>query len=149
MDIRSLEDFAVRMYAGKRIMLTPYAYSATFTALAQNATQTLAININANADFILCEMSARAAIGAAQNQSTVTAPFIRTLIVDTGSNEQFSNQAVDVINYMSSAQKDNPLPYFRIIQGRTALNITVTNYAPVAETYSGEVFLSGVQVRAY
>ena len=107
------------------------------------------INIAANADFVLLGIHHRAQIGAAQNTSTKTAPFVRALITDSGSNEQFTAQAVDLENYSTNGQIVNNLAYPRIIAGRSTLNISVTNYAPTAETYTSlDVMLEGVLVRA-
>jgi hypothetical protein len=129
--------------------ITPYAYSTTFAALAQNGVQTQQIQIQANADFICLDVSVRANIAAAQNESTMTAAFVRLLITDTGSNEQWTNTAQDVENYCSNGQRNTPLPYPRIVQGRSSLQLQATNYAPVAETYSFDVMLEGVHVRRY
>ena len=128
---------------------TPYAYSATFAALAQNGVQTQQIQIQANADFICLDIAIRANIAAAQNESTMTAAFVRLLITDTGSNEQWTNTAQDVENYCTNGQRQTSLPYPRIVQGRSSLQLQATNYAPVAETYSFDIMLEGVQVRRY
>ena len=145
----SIESFCARFWQGHRLYITPMSYPVTFTTLAQNTTQTGTINIQANADFVLLELAFRANIGAAQTESTVTATFIRALITDTGSSEQFTNSAVDLETWASNSQRMRPLPYPRIIQGRSALSIQVTNYSPAAESYTFDLVLHGVHVRAY
>lgn len=133
-----------------RLAIVPYGYSSTFLGLAQNATQTNVLGITANADFILMGIYHRAQIGAAQNVSTKTAPYARLLISDTGSNEQFSAQPVDLENYGTNGGDSRILPYPRWIGGRSSLALQLTNYAPTAETYTSiDVFLEGVLVRAY
>lgn len=130
--------------------ITPYGYTATFLLLAQNTTQTQQINITANGDFVLTGVKHRAQIGAAQTVSTKTAPFVRVLLVDSGSNEQFTAQAVDLENYSQNGVAPNALPYPRFVQGRTSLTVQATNYAPTAETYTSiDVFLEGVLVRKF
>lgn len=145
-----IEAFAARFYNGRQMLITPFAYNLTFLALAQNTSATQTLNIAANADFILLGLSHRAQIGAAQNNSSKTAPFVRILITDSGSNEQYTNTAVDLENYSSAANYVNPLPYPRIVAGRTTLSCTLSNYAPTAETYTSiDVMFEGVLIRAF
>lgn len=145
-----IQSFASQYYGGRKLLLTPYGYNSTFASLAQNASATNQINIAANADFIVLGFRVRAQIAAAQTVSTKTAPFLRMLLVDSGSNEQYTAQAVDVNNYASIDAKDLWLPYPRIVNGRSTLSLTLSNYAPTAETYTNtEVFMQGVLVRAY
>ena len=145
-----LESFISRFYPGKKLLITPYAYTTTFAALAQNASASNVIAIAANADFVLLGFNHRAQIGAAQQVTTKTAPFVRMLVTDSGSNEQYTSGAVDLENYSSNGGYENSLPYPRIVSGRTALTVQVTNYAPTAETYTTlDIMLEGVLVRAY
>lgn len=148
--ITEIENFCKRFFQGYNLAIVPYAYNVTFAALAQNTTQTAQIAIAANADFVFTGLSHRAQIGAAQNVSTKTAPFVRILITDTGSNEQFTNTAVDLENYSENGGVQKSLPYPRVIAGRSSLTMAATNYAPTAETYTTlDVMLHGVLVRAY
>lgn len=143
-----IETFLARIYGERFLTVVPYVYTATFTALAQAGQATQIINIAANADFCLLGFNHRANIAAAQTVSTKTAPFVRLLIIDSGSNEQYSNQAVDLENYSKNGVGEQMLPYPRMISGRSALTLQATNYAPTAETYSFDIALSGVLVRA-
>ena len=146
-----LEAFLSRFYNGRDLFISPYGYNTTFLALAQNTTQTNTKTISGNADFCLLNINFRAQIGAAQNAGNVTAPFVRMLISDSASGEQFTDTPVDLMNYATGYAYTDPLPYPRIIAGRSALNIQVTNFSPGAgETYTTlDIFLEGVQVRAY
>ncbi|MGV0999705.1 MAG: hypothetical protein ACOYBQ_10295 [Fluviibacter sp.] len=144
-----LQAYASALYGGRPLLMVPYAYNVTFTALAQGATQPQSLSITANADFILTGLKYRAQIGAAQTVSNKTAAFVRVLIVDSGSNEQFTNAAIDLENYSTNGGDSRDLPYPRFIQGRTALSFQATNYAPTAETYTTlDLMLEGVLVRA-
>lgn len=144
-----IETFLARIYGNRQLVVTPYVYTTTFTALAQNTTQTAVLNIAANADFCALRCSHRAQIGAAQTVGTMTAPFVRLLIIDSGSNEQYSNQAVDLANFSTNGYNDQMFDYPRLVSGRSALTLQVTNYAPTAETYTTlDIALSGVLVRA-
>lgn len=126
----------------------PYAFTSTFLALAQNATQTNVLQITANADFICFAISYRAQIGAAQTVSNKTAAFCRLLITDSGTNEQFTSQAVDLENYCTNGGDDRPLSYPRFIGGKSSLTLQLTNYAPTAETYTSvDIMLEGVLAR--
>lgn len=149
--LQEIEGFAARFYGLERkLLITPYAYNTTFLALAQNGSATNVINIAANADFILLGLNHRAQIGAAQTVNTKTAPFVRVLITDGGSNEQFTNAPIDLENYSANFFPENQFAYPRIISGRTTLTVAVTNYAPTAETYTSlDIAFEGVQVRAW
>jgi len=147
--IGEIESFASKFYAGRPLLLTPYGYNLTFSALASGASATQTLNIAANADFIALTIHHRANVAAAgQNVSTKTAPLARILVVDSGSNEQFTNSAVDLENYSTNGNIINTLPYPRIISGRSTLTVTLTNF-DAAQTYNIDVFFEGVLVRAY
>jgi len=146
-----IEAFVARFYQGRSMSIVPYGYNLTFLALAQNGVATQTLNITANADFMLLALRHRANISAAQQTATKTAPFVRCLITDSGSNEQFTNAAVDLENYSSNGQGvSRDLRYPRIISGRSTLTVQMTNFAPTAETYAVlDLFLEGVLIRAY
>ena len=116
-----LQAFASSLYGGKNILITPYSYTVTFLALAQATTQTAQLPITANSDFILTGLKHRAQISVAQTNSSKTVPFVRVLISDSGSNELFTNAAIDLENYSTNGGDSRDLPYPRFIQGRTAL----------------------------
>jgi hypothetical protein len=147
--IGEIEAFASKFYAGRALLLTPYGYNLTFSGLAASASASQTLNIAANADFIALTVHHRANVAAAaQNVSTKTAPLVRMLVTDSGSNEQFTNSAVDLENYSTNGNIINTLPYPRIISGRSTLTVTLTNF-DAASTYNIDVFFEGVLVRAY
>lgn len=147
-DFDAIERFVARFYGNKSFTIVPYAYNLIFLALAQNGVSSQNLQIAANADFFALGLRHRAQIGAAQTVSTITAPFVRALFVDAGSNEQWTNQSVDLNNYGPAAAFNFPFPYPRVISGRSSVAITLTNYAPTAETYTSiELSLWGVLVR--
>jgi len=151
--ISDIEQFASRFYAGRPLLLTPYAYNLTFTSLTNGTTQTSTLNITANADFILTQLHHRASVsvGAVQTVSTKMAPYVRILITDSGTNEQFTNSAVDLENYSTNGNIVNLLDYPRIISGRSTLTVQVTNYgsASAADVEVLDLMFNGVLVRAY
>lgn len=145
---QDLEQFIQRFYGAAKMLITPFGYPVTFLALAQNGVATAIVNIAANADFLFLSVRHRAQIGAAQAVATITAPFVRLLITDSGTNEQYTNGATDLVNYSTEGGYDHQLPYPRIISGRSALTLQATNYAPTAETYTTlDVFLEGCLLR--
>jgi hypothetical protein len=147
--IGELEAYASKFYQGRTLLLTPYGYNVSFTSLATATTQSTTINIAANADFILTGLHHRANVAyAGQNVSTKTAPLVRILVTDSGSNEQFTNSAVDLENYSTNGNIINKLDYPRIISGRSTLTVQVSNY-DAAQTYNLDIFFEGVLVRAY
>lgn len=148
-----LQAFAAQMYrgaasGGQAVVLTPYGYTVTVTSLAAAAVSSQSLSITANADFILTGMRYHATIAAAaQTVSTKTVACVRVLITDSGTNEQFTNQAVDLENYSTNGGDSRDLPYPRFIQGRTALSLQFTSYA-AAETYAPlDFYLEGVLCR--
>jgi len=149
--INELQAYLGQIYGPEaRLTVVPYAYPIQFVTLAQNASSTAQLSITANADFVWLGLAYRAAIAAAQNVSTKTAAFLRLLITDSGSNEQFTSAAVDLENYSTNGGDARDLPYPRWIGGRSALTFQLTNYAPTAETYSSiDILLSGVLVRKF
>lgn len=146
---RDVEAFAAKIYKGIPLLLKPYGYTVNFLALAQNAQATTPLAITANADFILMSVAYRAQIGAVQTVSSKTAAFVRMLLTDSGSNEQFTNSAIDLENYCTSGGAPRLLPYPRWIGGKSALTVSVTNYAPTAEVYTSlDIYFEGVLVYA-
>jgi hypothetical protein len=151
--ISDVEQFASRFYGGRPLLLTPYAYIANFVSLSAGSSQTAVINITANADFILLQFHHRASVdlAVAQTVSNKNAPYVRMLVTDSGTNEQFTNAAVDLEGYSTNGNIVNNLQYPRLISGRSTLTVQVTNYGTAAAVALAdlEIQLHGVLVRAY
>jgi hypothetical protein len=148
-DISSIESFASKFYQGRPLLLTPYAYVLTFSSLAAGGSATQTLNITANADFIFTMMHHRANVAAAaQTVSNKTAPLARILITDSGTNEQFTNAAVDLENYSTNGNIINDLPYPRIVSGRSTLTVQLTSYE-ATNTLNIDLSFEGVLVRAF
>lgn len=144
-----IETFASKFYQGRPLLLVPYAYNVTFSSLAAGASATQTVNISANADFIITGLHHRANVAAAgQNVSTKTAPLARILVTDSGSNEQFTNSAVDLENYSTNGNIINKFDYPRIISGRSTLTVQLTSYE-ASQTLNLDILFEGVLVRAY
>lgn len=149
--VQEIQSFLAQVYPGRKLLVVPDGYSVTFTTVAINTSQTAQINISAVADFVMLGMAHRCVLAAAgQTVSNKPAPIGRVLITDSGSNEQFTKQAVDLENYSENGNVDKTLPYPRVVSGRSSLTVQVSNYAPAAETWTSlDIFLQGVSVRAY
>lgn len=145
-----LQAYATQLYKSAAVLLQPYGYTVTVNSLAPAGTSTQSLSITANADFILTGLKYRATIAAAaQTVSNKTAACVRLLITDSGTNQQFTQNAVDLENYSTNGGDSRDLPYPRFIQGRTALSLAFTSYA-AAETYAPlDLFLEGCLVQLY
>ena len=147
--IGDIEAFASRFYQGRALLITPYAYTITFASLAAGATASQVINIAANADFMALMFHHRANVAAAgQTVSNKVAPLVRILVTDSGSNEQFTNAAVDIENYSTNGNIINDLPYPRIVSGRSTLTVQLTSYE-ASQTLNLDISIEGCLVRAY
>lgn len=148
--ILEIQAFLNQLYGGRPLIVVPYGYTVTFSALAPNTSASQSLSITANADFVLTQIKARTGDAAAQTVSNKNAPYARLLIVDSGSNEQFTNAAVDLENYATNGSAEQGiLPYPRFISGRTALNLTLTNYSAAGTTQNHDIYLEGLLVRTY
>jgi hypothetical protein len=147
--IADIEAFASKFYQGRPLLLTPYAYVLTFSSLTAGSSQTQTLSITANADFIFLQMHHHANVAsAAQTVASKTAPLATILVTDSGTNEQFTNAAVDLESYSTNGNIINNLPYPRIVSGRSTLTVQLTSYEA---TNTLNVYLSfdGVLVRAF
>ena len=148
--VMELQAFVNQLYGGRPVIIVPYGYTVTFANMTAGATQSQILSITANADFILTQIKARTSDSSAQTISNKNAPYFRLLIVDSGSNEQYTNNAVDLENYSTNGNTmQGVLPYPRFIAGRTALTLTLTSYTAIVSTQSTDVYLEGVLVRTY
>lgn len=146
---RDIVAFCNDVYGGRRLSIVPYGYTVTFSALAAGASATQQQSITGNADFVLTEIRHRSNVAAAgQTVSNKTAPLARLLITDSGSNEQYTNNPVDLENLSVNGEGARLQPFPRWIAGRTSLTLTLTNY-DAAQTYNTDIFLAGVLVRAF
>ena len=149
--VLEIQAFVNQLYGGRPTIIVPYGYTVTFEGMTAGATQSQILSITANADFILTHIKARTSDATLQTVSNKNAPYYRLLVVDSGSNEQYTNSAVDLENYSTNGNSgaSGILPYPRFISGRTALNLTLTSYTATAGTASCDIFLEGVLVRTY
>jgi hypothetical protein len=147
--ISDIESYASKFYQGRPLLLTPYSYVLTFSSLTAGSSQTQTLSITANADFILLQLHHHANVaGAAQTVANKTAPLATILVTDSGTNEQFTNAAVDLESYSTNGNIINNLPYPRIVSGRSTLTVQVTSYE-ASQTNNILLSFDGVLVRAF
>lgn len=149
--ILELQAFLNQLYGGKPLVVVPYGYNLTFSGLVSpDVTQTQTLGITANADFVLTAIKYRSSDNSAQTVSNKHAAYYRVLITDSGSNEQFTNGAVDLENFATNGNTDQgALPYPRFLSGRTTLTVTLTSFSTLVSTTTIDLFLEGVLVRTY
>jgi hypothetical protein len=147
--IADIEAFASKFYQGRPLLLTPYDYVLTFPSLTAGSSQTQTLSITANADFIFLQCHHHANVAnAAQTVASKTAPLATILITDSGTNEQFTNAAVDLESYSTNGNIINNLAYPRIVSGRSTLTVQLTSYE-ATNTLNIYLSFSGVLVRAF
>jgi hypothetical protein len=85
---------------------------------------------------------------AAQTVANKTAPLCTILVTDSGTNEQFTNAAVDLESYSTNGNIINNLPYPRIVSGRSTLTVQLNSYE-ASQTLNVYLSFDGVLVRAF
>lgn len=137
-----IQSILAAIYQNRPLILVPYAYPVQIAAagMATATTQNLSLNITGNADFLCTGINYRAVLAASQSVSSKTAALVRMLVTDAGSNQKWTDGAVDLENYCANGGYERGLPWPRLVRGRSTLQITLTNYSSasvgVAETYT-------------
>jgi len=136
---------------GTQKVILPKKYGITFAAIGLLATATQQIQIGANGDFFLTRITYRASLaGVAQAQATVPIPNVRALFTDSGSDEQWSNQAIDLSQWGFTPGEafawDQPYP--RVISGRSTVTAQLTSFE-AASTPVIDLTFDGVFVKLF
>jgi hypothetical protein len=148
--VMEIQAFVNQLYGGRPVIIVPYGYTLTFSNITAGASLTQVLSITANADFILTQIKARTSDATAQTVSNKNAPYFRVLIVDSGSNEQYTNSPADIECYATNGNTaQGLLPYPRFISGRTSLSVTLSSYTAIVSTQSTDLYLEGVLCRTF
>lgn len=148
--ISDLDRYVDEMYSGRQMFLVPYSYRALFTAVLPLSTPNVIIEISANADFI--------ALGLTHNSLSTepeaaildkSTPNCRVLLTDTGSGDPFTDRAVALQNYSQNGITPKMFPFPRFLQGRSAVNVQLTNISAAVTYQRIDLNLHGVLVRAW
>lgn len=148
--IADVEDFAELMYSRSidDLYLVPYSYIINFEDVAIDATQSGICTLSANADFIALGMRHRTAGDSSYTILSKPAGDVRCLITDTSSGDQFTNGSVVLENYGSNGTGEILLDFPRLLAGRTALSVQITNLTG-AIIVALQIEIHGVLVRAW
>lgn len=143
-----LQAIIAAMYPERNFILVPYGYTASLaSSLAAAATQTNQLTVTGNADFLCTQVAYHASLaGAAQTAATKVVAQCRLLVTDSGSQNQWTQAAVDLENFCLGAGYDRGLDWPRLVRGRSTLTLQLTNYS-AAETYTVlDLYFSGVLI---
>lgn len=113
-------------HGGLQLFLQPYAYVLDFRQLASSASASGQINIAANANFVLTNPR----FACFENGNAVAIPDVSIQLMDTGSQQLFSSNFVNIATYFgvpTAANDVGILPFPRVIGGRSGLGVQVVN----------------------
>jgi len=123
-----------------------FVYQENFLALASGATATGSINIQADSDFLLEELTFFADIaGAAQTSSSRVIPLVTVQISDTGSGRNLLESQVPIPSIFGTGERPFILPNPKLLAANSNLSLSVTNYDAAAE-YNLRCSLIGTKI---
>lgn len=123
-----------------------FTYETDFAALANGATATNNIQVQADSDFKWLKATAAADIaGAPQTESSIVIPLVTILITDTGSGRQLMSAPVPIADIFGIGQLPFILPLPRIFRARSSISVTVANYS-AATTYNLRLSFIGTKI---
>src|SRR5262245_16433767 len=108
-----------------------FFYNAEFTNIANGASSTTNVNIQADADFVIIKQSR---VWFQQGGTTVLAanPRVSVTLTDTGSGCQMMDVATQVDNIFGTAQFPYILPQSKRLSANSTLQVAITNNAGAA-----------------
>lgn len=150
--IADIERFAALMYSTPidNLYLVPYSYPINFETLAADEVRPGILTMSANADFIALGIR-HFAMTSGDISPTIMSKIagdFRCLISDTSSGDQFTNGGALLENYGTNGVGEILFDFPRLIAGRTALSVQVTNLTGV-EVAVLQLSIHGVLVRAW
>lgn len=119
-----------------------YVYSAQFTNLNAGTTQTRQVQIQADSDFMIQNISASvySLAGVMQNAASMAvSELIRVQFTDTGSGANLFDQAQPLANIAGTGALPYILPVAKILSANSQLGVQVTSDSALADL---EVYLS-------
>ncbi len=133
----------------QEIIKDHFIYTArTSTALAAGASQTVNINLEADANFTAVKMAYFADIaGAAQTEDTKVVPLVRVEIQDSGSGRNLQQIAVPIDSLAGRGNLPFVLPIPRVFSANSTIKVTFTNYS--AATSYANVELSFIGFKSF
>ena len=123
-----------------------YIYEEDFASIANGASSTGTINIQADSDFVLQKMTYFADISAAvQTNSSRVIPLATILVTDSGSGRNLMESAVPISSIMGTGNVPFILPKPKLFKARTTISITVANFS-ASTTYAIRLSFIGYKV---
>jgi len=124
-----------------------YIYDGQATAIAGQANATDTINIQANSDFRLYQLSYIAFINnALVTDSTRILPLVTVQLTDTGSGQQLFSDQLPIPLMFGTGERPYVLPEPRIFRANTTLTINFNNFS-AATTY--DIYLAFMGKKVY
>lgn len=113
-----------------------YVYAFNVASIANGASATATINIQADADFVCERMMAFADIaGDVQTQSSQVLPLVTMMMTDSGSGRQLFNVALPIPTLCGENMTGQNLPFGRCFSANSNISALFTNYSN-ATTYA-------------
>lgn len=152
-NIRDIEDLAALIYGADvdDMYLEPYGYPLLIEDLEPGEQRSLIINLSANADF-LCTGVRHFAVSDDTSDVTILtkdSPNVRVLMTDASSGDPFTQAAANLDNWSTNGTGEINFDFPRLLQGRGAVNVQVTNVDAAATYPLLEILLSGVLLRSW
>lgn len=149
--IADIETYAALVYKCTRddLYLEPYGYPISFTSLSPGQTQSGIINLSANADFITVGLSHFSLPEDGGSIFTKFAPNVRALLTDTSSGDPFTQNASLLENWSANGLGVCNFTFPRLLRGRGAVSVQVTNVDTTTTYPRLELFLRGVLVKQW
>lgn len=123
-----------------------FTYEVDFSALANGASSTGTIQVEAQSDFLWQKATYFADIAAAaQTDSSRIIPLCTVLLTDSGSARQLMNSAVPVSSMFGTGESPFILTVPKKFMARTSITIQVANFS-AATTYNIRLSFIGVKL---
>ena len=123
-----------------------YVYQEDFSSLANGATATGTINIQADSDFVVQKLTYFADIAlAAQTDSSRIIPLSTVQITDSGSGRNLMESPAPITSIFGTGELPFILPTPKLFLARTTITMDVTNFS-TSTTYNIRLSLIGYKV---
>lgn len=123
-----------------------FIYQEDFSSLANGASATGSINIQADSDFVVQKLTFLADIAAAvQTDSSRVVPLITIQITDTGSGRNLMESPAPISNVFGTGEIPFILPQPKLLLARSTVAISVANFS-ASTTYNLRISFIGHKV---
>lgn len=131
---------------GEKILKDFFVYQEDFSAIANGATASGNINIQADSDFVVQKLTYFADIAAAvQTDSSRVIPLVSVLVTDTGSGRNLMESALPISNLFGTGEIPFILPQPKMFLARSTITVTLANFS-AATTYNVRLSFIGYKI---